>query len=199
MVNGYIGRILLVDLTNQKVSVENLDETILRPYVGGSGFAIPWVYKEVGPGVEWSSPENYLVFATGPLSGTVGGTGSYSLATKGPMTNGMVSVQANGFLGAFLKFSGFDAIVIHGNSRDWVYLYVHDGTGELKPASSLLGKDTWETHDLLKKEADPAASISCIGQAGENLVKIAGIMSDGKAARAADRGPLGSKWGRASR
>lgn len=181
MLNGYMGKILLVDLTHQKVSVERLDEKILRPYVGGSGFAIPWVYREVGPGVEWSSPENHLVLATGPLSGTVGGTGSYSVATKGPMTNGMLSVQANGYLGAFLKFAGFDAIVMHGNSPNWVYLYVHDGTGELKPATNLLGKNTWETEDAIKAElgkTERQMSVHGIGPAGENLVRFACIVGD---------------------
>jgi len=178
---GYIGKILTVDLTNQRIGTENLDEINLRDYVGGSGFAVPWIYKEVPPGVDWSSPENCMVFATGPLTGTVAGTGSFTLSTKGPMTNGIISVQANGFFGAYLKFAGFDAIIVRGSSDKWVYLYVHDGTAELKDAKDLKGKDTWETQDEIQKQLDKTdrqLSVQAIGPAGENLVRFACLAGD---------------------
>ncbi|HXY74432.1 MAG TPA: aldehyde ferredoxin oxidoreductase N-terminal domain-containing protein, partial [Dehalococcoidales bacterium] len=181
MVDGYHGKILAVDLTNQKINIEELDQTNIRDYVGGSGFAIPWLYRDVPPGVEWNSPENNIYFAVGPLTGTVGGTGTFSVATKGPMTNGAVSVQANGFLGAYLKFAGFDAIIVRGSSPKWVYLYVHDGTAELRDATELLGKDTWQTQDMITTQlgkTERQLSVQSIGPAGEHMVRFACIAGD---------------------
>ncbi len=110
-----------------------------------------------------------------------GGTGNISFITKGCLTNGATSTQANGFMGAFMKTSGFDAVIFEGIARRWVYLYIHDGTAELRDAAHLLGKNTWETEDEIKAElgfADRQMSVFCIGPAGENLVKYAGIFGD---------------------
>jgi aldehyde:ferredoxin oxidoreductase len=149
----YIGRLLRVDLTNRKVTEEVLDQEIVRKYVGGTGFGARVLYDEVAPGVEWSHPDNRMVFATGPLGGTrMAGSGTFSLVTKGPLTNGSTATQANGYLGAFLRLNGLAGIVIHGASDRWVYLYIHDSMGELRDARHLLGKDTWETEDAIKKE-----------------------------------------------
>src|SRR6185295_16880225 len=90
---------------------------------------------------------------TGPLAGLpVWGTGGLTVITRGAMTNGGTSTQANGFFGANLKFSGYDAIVLQGEAPRWVYLYIHDDQVELRDASSLLGKDTWETQDALSAD-----------------------------------------------
>jgi len=141
-----------------------------------------FLYEEVPPGVEWSDPENRMIWATGPLGGTkVSGTGTFSVVTKGPMTNLAGATQANGFLGAFLKFSGFDALVIQGAAPQWSYLYIHDGKAELRGAIYLLGKDTWETEEAIAEELglDPRrVSVYSIGPAGENLVRFASLMGD---------------------
>ena len=95
----------------------------------------------------------------------------FSIITKGPLTNGVSSVQANGFLGAFLKFSGFDIIIVQGVSREWTYLYVENGTAKLKDAAYLTGAGTYETEDLIKKELgkrEREMSVASIGPAGEN-------------------------------
>lgn len=132
--------------------------------------------------MEWNDPENCLIVASGPLGGTrAGGSGTISISAKGPLTNGATSTQANGYMGAYMKFSGYDAIVIKGAAKRWVYLYIHDGQAELRDATQLAGKDTWETEDAVKAElgyADRAMSVFCIGPAGENLVKFAGIFGD---------------------
>jgi aldehyde:ferredoxin oxidoreductase len=179
---GYMGKILRVDLSKGETTEEFPDQSTLRQYVGGTGLGIKYLYDEVPPEVQWNDPKNRLIFATGPVGGTrLGGSGSISVVTKGPLTNGATSTQTNGFIGAFLKFSGFDAIIAQGASPKWVYLYIHDGTAEVRDAAHLLGKDTWETGEILKKELgkkEREMSVFCIGPAGEHLVAFASIGGD---------------------
>ena len=141
-----------------------------------------YLYDEVPPGVQWNDPENRIIIASGPLGGTmVGGSATISISTKGCLTNGATSTQANGFMGAFMKSSGYDAVIFEGIARRWVYLYIHDGTAELRDAQHLVGKNTWETEDVIKAElgyTEQQMSVFCIGPAGENLVKFAGIFGD---------------------
>ena len=198
-VGGYAGKLLRVDLTNKRIVDEIPDENTLRKYLGGTGIGAKFLYEEVPPGVEWSDPENRLILASGPLGGTrVPGSGTFSVVTKGPLTNGATSVQANGFFGAFLKFSGFDGIILQGASKEWVYLYIENGAAELRDASHLVGKGTYETEDLVKQELGKKGrqmSVVTIGPAGENLVKFAGIFAD-KGHSASHNGPgavMGSK------
>lgn len=181
-VPGYAGKFLRVDLSTAQFTEERLDEQILRKYVGGTGIGAKYLYEEVPPGIQWSDPNNRLIIASGPLGGTrVGGTGAFSVVTKGCLTNGATSTQANGFFGAYLKFSGFDGIIFQGASDNLVYLYLHDGVAELRDATQLAGKDTWETEELIKKELGKRKrelSVFSIGPAGENLVKFAAIVGD---------------------
>jgi len=176
---GYTGRILRVDLSRQQISEESLDNETLRKYIGGSGLGAKYLYEEVPPGVEWSDADNRIMFFTGPLSGTkVGGSGIFSVITKGPMTNMAATSQANGYFGAYLKFAGFDGIIVQGRAEKWLYLYVQDGTAELRDAQHLQGKDTWETEDIIKKGLSRQSSVYSIGPAGENLVRFAAIVGD---------------------
>jgi aldehyde:ferredoxin oxidoreductase len=179
---AYVGRLLRVDLTNKKVSEEVLDQEVVRKYVGGTGFGARILYDEVPPGVEWAHPDNRMVLATGPLGGTrMAGSGTFSLVTKGPLTNGGTATQANGYFGAYLRFNGLAGIVVYGASDRWVYLYIHDGQAELRDAQHLLGKDTWETEESIKRELgynERGMSVFGIGPAGENLVKFAGVIGD---------------------
>jgi aldehyde:ferredoxin oxidoreductase len=180
---GYTGNILRVDLTKGKISNEELDEATLRKYVGGAALGIKYIYEEVPPGLEWSAAENRLFLGTGPLGGTrVGGSGSVAVVTKGALTNGIASSQANGFFGTFLRFSGFDAIIVQGAAPEWVYLYIHDGIAELRDARSIVGKSTLETENTVKRElkkGERQASVISIGPAGENLVRFACVIADG--------------------
>ena len=174
---GYAGKILRVDLTNERVTEEVLDEATLRKWVGGIGLGAKYLYDEVPPGVQWNDAANRIIIASGPLGGTmVGGSANISISTKGCLTNGATSTQANGFMGAFMKTSGCDAIIFEGIAPRWVYLYIHDGTAELRDAKHLVGKNTWDTEDEIKAELgyiDRQMSVFCIGPAGENLVKYA--------------------------
>jgi aldehyde:ferredoxin oxidoreductase len=179
VIGGYTGKVLRVDLSQGKISQETLDEATLRKYLGGTGLGAKYLYDEVPAGVEWSDAANRIMLFSGPLGGTkVNGSGTFSVVTKGPMTNMAGATQANGFLGAYLKFSGFDGIVIQGQARDWQYLYIHDGTAELRDARHLMGKNTWDTEDALKEELKNQCSVYSIGPAGENLVRFAAIVGD---------------------
>jgi len=176
------GNLLRVDLGEKKITQEVVDAETMRKCVGGTGLGARILYDEVAPGVDWSHPDNRLIFATGPLAGTrQAGSGTFTVVTKGPLTNGGTASQANGFMGAYLRFNGFMGVVFQGASTGWVYLYIHDGKAELKDASHLVGLDTWETEDAIKKElgyTERGMSVFCIGPAGENLVKFAGIIGD---------------------
>lgn len=178
---GYTGKVLRVDLSDQKISPEKWDAKIMADYIGGTGLGVQILYQEVPPGIEWNGPQNRLILASGPLAGTViNGSGTFSAVTKGPMTNLAVATQANGFFGAYLKMAGFDAVVVQGNSSSLVYLYIHDGTAEFKDARSLAGKDTWETEETVLRELGlkKNGSVYGIGPAGENLVRFAAIVGD---------------------
>ena len=196
---GYAGKLLRVDLTGGQTSEDILYEDTLKKYIGGTGLGMKILYEEVSPDIEWSDPENRLVLASGPLGGTrVGGSGTFSVVTKGALTNGATSSQANGLLGAYLRFNGFDGIILQGAARRPVYLYIHDGVAELKDAGHLMGKDVWETEDIIKEEVGKPgreASVFGIGPAGENLVRFATIAGD-RGHVVAHNGPgavLGSK------
>lgn len=179
---AYAGKILRVDLTNERIWHETFTPEEWRRYLGGVGIGAKILYEEVPPEVEWDHPENRLVLATGPLAGLpVWGTGGLTVVTRGALTNGATSTQANGFFGANLKYSGYDAIVLQGQAKRWVYLHISDDVVELRDASHLLGKDTWETQDVLQQEyglSGHQLSVYSIGPAGENLVRFAAIQGD---------------------
>jgi aldehyde:ferredoxin oxidoreductase len=185
-----MGKILRVDLTAGTLRDEPLEPELAEDYLGGAGFGAEYLYREVPPGVEWDAPGNRLIMASGPIGGTtVAGSGTFALVTKGPMTNLAVSTQANGFWAAFLKFVGYDAVVIQGQSPGWVYLHIGDGRAELREASSLLGKDTWEMEEAIRQDLGTGAGLSVfgIGLAGEKRVRFACV--------AGDKGHICSKGG----
>jgi aldehyde:ferredoxin oxidoreductase len=179
---GYNGRLLRVDISTGKIIKESLDEALFKKYLGGASLGIKLISDEVPPGVEWSSPENHLFMGTGPLTGTrISGSGGTAVVSKGPLTNGMTSTQSNGFFGAYLKSSGFDALILQGAAAEWSYLYIHNGVVDIKDARFLLGKDTLEVDSLVKqdlKKGDREVSVMCIGLAGENMVRFACISTD---------------------
>jgi aldehyde:ferredoxin oxidoreductase len=181
-VNGYTSRVLRVDLNHEKITEEYLDEHTLKTYIGGVGLGAKYLYEEVPPGTAWDDPENRLIFATGPLNGThIAGAGTFCIVTKGPLTNGAASSQANGYFGSYLKLSGVDAVILQGKAKRWLYLYIHDGTAELRDAQPIMGKDTWETGELVGRElnkAEDQLSVFSIGPAGENLVKFSAVIGD---------------------
>jgi aldehyde:ferredoxin oxidoreductase len=179
---AYGGTYLRVDLSSGRIWSEQLDAETHRAYVGGTGYGTKVLYDEVPPGVEWSDPANRVVVASGPLGGTrVNGSGTISVVTKGPLTNGAVASQANGFLGAYLRFNGFDGVVLQGAAPRLTYLYIHDGQAELRDAEPLAGTDSWELIDRLVETLgveERQISVFGIGPAGEKMVRFAAFTGD---------------------
>ena len=139
---GYGGKYLRVDLSSGRIESEQLDEETHRDYVGGSAYGAKVLYDEVPPGTGWSDPDNRLIWTTGPLAGTgVAGAATINIMAKGPMTNLAGSTQANGFMGAYMKFSGFDGVIFQGRADRLVYLVLRDGEATIKDAQHLKGKD----------------------------------------------------------
>ena len=181
-IDGYVGKILRVDLSNGKIRSEDLQEPMVKKWVGGVGFGTKYLYDEVPPGVEWSDPENRLILTTGPLAGSgVSGAATFNVTSKGPMTNLAGSSQANGFFGAYLKFSGYDGIVLQGASPHLVYLRIKDGKAEIRDARHLAGTDVWALEKGLREQLGVKGrdvSIFGIGPSGEHKVRFSAIAGD---------------------
>ena len=178
---GYAGKIVRVDLNSGEVFNQDLDSDFLQKYIGGAGFGARYLYQENPVNVEWSDPENRIIFANGPLSNTaVRGSGTICVTSKGPMTDLAGSSQGNGYMGAFLKSCGYDGIVIQGKADGWSYLFISEDRMELRDATHLFGKDTQQTQELIKKELgrERGLSVYCVGPAAENKVRFSVIMGD---------------------
>lgn len=181
MIHGYCGRVLRVDLGAGRTWAESIPDTTWERWVGGVGYGSKVLYDEVPPEVGWDHPDNRVILASGPLAGTrISGSGLLAAVTRGPMTGGACSTQANGFFGAFIKTQGYDAIILQGQSPRWVYLLVHeDGRAELRAAGHLLGTDTWDLGPALKAELGfKMGSVFGIGPAGEQQVRFAALVGD---------------------
>ena len=131
-IGGYAGIVLKVDLSHDLIKEIKYDEKTLRKYLGGTALGAKILYEETPRDIEFDDPSNVVFIGSGPLSGTsIGGSGSISIVTKGALTGGATSTQANGIFGAYLKFSGYDGIILVGKSNDWKYLILKDGKAEL--------------------------------------------------------------------
>lgn len=191
---GWIGKILRVNLTKEEWKAEELDRNIAEKFIGGRGLGSKILYDEIDPKVDPLSPDNKLILATGPLTGTsASAAGRYMAITKSPLTGTIACSNSGGHFGAELKFAGFDLIIIEGKAKEPVYLYVEDGKAELRSATHLWGKTTHEATDQILSETDMDARVACIGPAGERLVRFACIINDKH--RAAGRSGVGAVMG----
>jgi aldehyde:ferredoxin oxidoreductase len=191
---GWHGKILRVNLSNGKISKEEVDPKIAKDFIGGRGWAIRYLYDEVDPGVDPLSPENKLIFATGPLTGTPAPTGNrYMVVTKSPLTGALANSNSGGVFPTVMKWTGFDMYIFEGKSLEPVYLWVNEDQVELRPARHVWGKTVPETTDQLLEETDPKAKVACIGPAGEKLVRVSAIINDKH--RAAARSGVGAVMG----
>lgn len=191
---GWTGKVLRVDLTTGNCSYETLDPAIYKDYIGGRGLGIYYLNREVDPECDPLSPENLLVMATGPLTGTGAPTGArYMVMTKSPLTGAITCSNSGGMFPTEMKRTGLDAIVFSGQAKEPVYLWVDQGQAELRSAAHLWGKNTHETTDMLVNETDVRARVACIGPAGEKKVLFASIMNDRN--RAAGRSGVGAVMG----
>jgi len=200
-VNGWVGTLLRVNLTNSSIQVEELSGTLTNQFLGGRGLASKILYDEVDAQVDPLSPENKIIFMTGPLTGTgVIGGASYVVVTKSPLSGSIACSTAEGYFGPELKCAGFDGIVIEGQATEPVYLSIEDDQVELLSASHLWGKSTRRTEEIIRTEKEnlwiaKETSVASIGPAGEQLAKIASIINDRHrvAARAGVGAVMGSK------
>jgi len=192
--HGWCGKILRVDLSRGKISNEALDPQVARDYIGARGFGIYYLRREVDPACDPLGPENKIVMAAGPLTGTAAPTGArYVVTTKSPLTGAITCSNSGGNFPAELKKSGHDAIIIEGRSAQPVYLWIDGDRAELRPAGHLWGKTTHETDDALRGETHAKAKTAVIGPAGEKQVLFAAIMNDRD--RAAGRAGVGAVMG----
>lgn len=206
MAGGYTGKVLKVNLSTKTLDIEPINEEAARKYIGGKGYATYLLFQRTkelekkGISVKDLDPlgtENTMIFATGPGTGVprFPSPSRYHVMTlKAPLTGSIGSGNSGGEWGAFLKFAGFDAIVIEGAADAPVYLAVANGKAEIRDAAELWGMNTMDTTRALASAAGGKnTSVTCIGPAGENLVPLAVIMNDEY--RAAGRAGLGAVMG----
>ncbi len=192
--NGWNGKLLRVHLGKGTIEEEEISFKDARALIGGRGLAIRYLGAEVDPRVDPLSPDNMLVMATGPLTATPAPTGNrYMVVTKSPLTGALSCSNSGGVFPTEMKRTGFDLFIFEGRAGRPLYLWVHEGGAELRPADHLWGKTVSETEELLLQETDPKAKVACIGPAGERGVLIAAIMNDRH--RAAARSGVGAVMG----
>jgi aldehyde:ferredoxin oxidoreductase len=192
---GWTGKVLRVDLAKGTCTPEDLNMEWAYQYMGQRGLASKYLAEEMDPKTDPLSPDNKMIFATGPLTGTCASTGGrYSVITKGPLTGAIACSNSGGYWGAELKFAGWDMIILEGKSKKPVYLCITDNKTELLDASELWGKSVWDTDAWIKtRHQDPQMHVSGIGVAGENGVLYSCIIND--LHRAAGRSGVGAVMG----
>jgi aldehyde:ferredoxin oxidoreductase len=195
--NGYQGRFLTVDLNDNKTDEMPLSEDILKDFIGGATLAAKLIYNHnhTKERMDPLDPENPLVFSTGPFTGTaIPMVSRYAISGISPLTGLWGEATSGGEFPFRLKGSGYDGIFITGRAKGPVYLFISNGTAELRDASHLWGKDIYETQKLIEEELESTRlSIACIGTAGEKLIRYSCVMNDN--GRAAGRCGLGALMG----
>jgi aldehyde:ferredoxin oxidoreductase len=194
--NGYMGKILIIDLTSRQITERVLSDVLLRKYIGGSGLGTELLFKYTTAKTNPLNPENPLIFGTGPLTGSgLFNTDRLSLVTKSPLTGIFAESSSGGYFAGRFKKCGFDTLVILGKAKHPVYISITDNIAEIKDASELWGKDTFETTNLLRSREGDSARAAVIGPAGEKLVSLACIVTDGRHGRTLGRCGAGAVMG----
>ena len=194
--NGYMGKLLAVDLTTGQLEDEPVDPEIATGFVGGAGYAVRALYGELGPGTDPLGPDNVLMFMTGPLVGTrAPSCGRHEVCALSPLTGIWGESNSGGFWGVELKRAGYDGLVIRGRAPKPVWLSLVEGQPPaLHDADGLWGLDTYQTQERLRQEmGDAKVRVASIGPAGENQVLYAAVMNDH--GRAAGRTGMGAVMG----
>jgi len=193
--NGYCGRLLRINLTAGQAVSEPIDLEVARKFIGGRGLGTYYLSKEIDPGIDPLSPENKLIIAAGPLTGSSApASGRFMVITKSPLSDTVACSNSGGYWGAELKFAGYDMIIVEGKSEKPCYVTIRDDQVEMHDATAYWGKLVEETTDaLLKQCGDAKARVLTIGPAGERMSPIAAIMNDKY--RAAGRSGVGAVAG----
>ena len=189
---AWANKVLRVNLNEGTCSSEPLNMEWAKEYIGQRGLATRYMVEEVDPTCDPLGSDNKLIFATGPLTGTMASTGGrYSVITKGPLTGAIACSNSGGYLGAELKSAGWDMVIFEGKSPEPVYLYVVNESAELLSASEVWGKSVWETDEILHKtHQDSRLRIAACGRSAEAGCLYAGIVND--LHRAAGRSGVGT-------
>ncbi|MCC6175768.1 MAG: aldehyde ferredoxin oxidoreductase family protein [Chloroflexi bacterium] len=191
---GFANRIGRIDLSTGAVSYEPIPEEWAKKYIGARGLGVRFLLEN-GPDVDPLGPDNMLCFMNGPLTGTEANmSGRMAVVTKSPLTGTVTDSHQGGWSAARTRWAGFDGLIFTGRSSTPVYAYVENGVVELRDASDLWGKGTHETIRTLKdRHGDKDLSVITIGQAGENMVRLAGWINEND--RAFGRGGTGAVGG----
>ena len=195
-IKDYQGKQLRISLENKRYEVEKVDTKTLKDYLGGVGYSTKVLYEELDKGIDPLSPDNKIIFATGPLTSyRIPGGGSIEVCFKSPLTKAWGEARCGGDFGPDLKKAGYDFMIIEGKASKPVYLFINDDKIEFKNASHLLGKMISEKIKIIREELDDRKiSVMCIGIAGQNLVSIATVMFEARAAGRCGAGAvMGSK------
>ena len=188
-------KVLRVNLSDGTSSVEPLNMEWASAFIGERGLASKYLMENMDPTVDAMSPENVLIFATGPLTGTMASTsGRFVVVTKGPLTNAIACSNSGGKFGAELKYAGYDMLILEGRSPEPVYLHIVNDTVEILPAGELWGATVWQTEERIKAGLqNPLLKVASIGVAGERGVRYACVIND--LHRAAGRSGVGAVMG----
>ena len=195
ILGGYTGNLLRIDLTCKHFKIEQIDISILKNFIGGAGLVTFFLSKELEKGIDPFSPQNKIVFATGPLTGLpIPGAARHCIGAKSPLTGTLAKSEAGGFWGAELKFAGYDVVIIEGKANNPVYIFIEDSRISINDAKKLWGLPTKETQEQIRKETGHKRThIAMIGPGGENLVRYACVMHG--IHDAAGRGGIGAVMG----
>ncbi len=188
-------QILRVNLSTGSCTTEPLNMEWANQFLGSRGLGSKYLYEEMDPAVDALSAENKLIFATGPLTGTMASTsGRYTVITKGALTGAIACSNSGGKFGGELKNAGYDMLIIEGKADKPVYLHIENDKVEICDAADIWGKTVWETEDILgARYGDPLMRFAGIGQAGETLCRYACVVNDKH--RAAGRSGVGAVMG----
>ena len=188
-------QILRVNLSEGRAEPEPLDMEWAHDFLGERGLATKYLMENMDPTVDPLGPDNVLIFATGPLSGTMASTsGRYAVVTKGPLTGAIACSNSGGKFGAELKFAGYDLLLVEGRSERPVYLHIVNDSVEILPADEIWGTSVWNTEEWLRqRHQNPQLKVAAVGVAGERGVKFACVVND--LHRAAGRSGVGAVMG----
>ena len=194
--DGYKFRLLDVDLTKGETNTRSLGSDTIQQFIGGSGLAAWLLWSEGPEDPDPLAPEAHLLSMTGPLTGTpASSSGRHGVAGRSPLTGFWGEANVGGTWGAMLRRAGVDGVRVSGKAKGPVYLWITEDGVEIRDASHMMGKDTFQTEAILQGETHPKAVVSCIGPAGENGANLACVMTDGPHGRAAGRCGLGAVMG----
>lgn len=188
--HGWTGKTVTIDLTDSSITETKSDTGILHSFIGGRGLGVKLYYDAVDPSIDPLSPENILIFATGPLTGTLAPmSGRHAMVSKSPLTGTIFDSSSGGFFGKELKFAGIDALIMKGAAEKPVYISINNDDIDIHQANGLWGENVRSCTDKLSSQG----RVACIGRAGERLVPMANVMNDHS--HACGRGGLGAVMG----